>query len=378
MKNITIIGAGIGGLTTAIALKQKGFKVKIFDQTDNIKKVGAGILLANNAMQIYEKLGLRKIIEQKGNIISTLNVTTPYLKVLSNVDLNHYEKKYKVKNVAISRSDLHEILMNKLNDVEINLGHKLQSIITLETGYQLLFANQQSHLAKTIIGADGIHSTVRSYLFPEYEIRNAKQTCWRGMANVQLPEKFKHELNEAWGQSQRFGFTHVASDTVYWFALKSTSSNQNAYQIDQLEQYFNNYHPIIQTILKSTPKNKIHTAEIMDLKPTQQWFKDQICLIGDAAHATTPNLGQGACQAIEDAYIISKCLEKHEPEIAFKEFQTTRISKVHQIVNTSWSVGKIAHLSNPFLVFLRNQVMRAMPSSQSQKQTESIFKLQQI
>lgn len=378
MRKITIIGAGIGGLTTAIALKQKGFQVEVFDRANNIKRVGAGILLANNAMQIYDELGLRSDIEQKGNTISALNVTTPYLKTLSHINLQQFEKRYKVKNVAISRSDLHEILMNALSNSEIHLNHKLESITKLDNDYQLQFENQQSKLADTIIGADGLHSMVRASMFPDHKIRNARQICWRGMAKLQLPEKFKHELNEAWGKSQRFGFTHVSEDTVYWFALKSTFPNQHKYQIEQLQSCFGNYHPIIQTILKSTPKNKIHTAEIMDLKPTKQWYSDRICLIGDAAHATTPNLGQGACQAIEDAYVISQCLEKYTPKTAFEEFQKKRLPKVHQIVNTSWNVGKIAHLSNPFLVFLRNQVMRIMPNSQSQKQTESIFKLQHI
>lgn len=378
MQKITIVGAGIGGLTTAIALKQQGFQVEIFDQTSNIKKIGAGILLANNAMQVYQKLGLTKHIEQKGNIISTLNVTTPYLKTLSNVKLDHFEQKYNVRNIAISRSALHAILMESIDASEIHLNHKLHSITPSNNGYQLKFDHQKTYHTDIIIGADGIHSTVRDHVFPNTEIRSANQICWRGMANLQLPEKFTKELNEAWGKSQRFGFTHVSSNTVYWFALKSVQPETNKYAIEKMEDYYKNYHPIIQTIIKSTPKNNIHTAEILDLKPIHQWYKDGVCLLGDAAHATTPNLGQGACQAIEDAYIIAKCLAQYEPNIAFQEFQKTRKPKAHQIVNTSWNVGKIAHLSNPFLIFLRNYMMRIMPNSQSQKQTEKIFELEHI
>lgn len=195
---IDIIGAGIGGLTTAIALEQKGIISRIFEQALQIKEVGAGIILANNAMQVYDKLGLRNIIEENGNII------------------------------------------------------------------------------------------------------------------------------------------------------------------------------------RSTKKEQINTAEISDLKPTNIWYKENVCLIGDSAHATTPNMGQGACQAIEDAYVISECLYKYKMRTAFSEYQKLRLSKAHQIVKASWIVGKIAHLSNPMLIYMRNQILRLVPSHINRKQNERIFQLAEI
>lgn len=376
--NIDIIGAGIGGLSTAIALEQKGIKTRIFEQAEQIKEVGAGIILANNAMQVYEKLGLRKIIEENGNPISSMNITKSNLKPLSKIDLSHFEQKHNTKNVAIHRGKLQQILINKLISTEINLDHKLTSIVKNENAYDLNFENGNQIKSSTVLGADGLNSIVRQNLFPNNSIRNANQICWRGITEYELPIKFRNELNEAWGKSERFGFVQIAQNKVYWYALKSFKKNKNEFSIHDLEQYFSDYNSVIKDIIKSTRKGQINTAEISDLKPTNIWYKENVCLIGDSAHATTPNMGQGACQAIEDAYVLSECLSKYGTTKAFSEYQNLRLPKAHQVVNGSWLVGKMAHLSNPILIGLRNQILRLTPSSVNRKQNEQIFQLAKI
>ena len=376
--NIDIIGAGIGGLTTAIALEQKGIKTRIFEQAEQIKPVGAGIILANNAMQVYEKLGLRKIIEENGNPISSMNITKSNLKPLSKIDLSYFEQKHNTKNIAIHRGTLQQILIDKLKSTKINLNHKLTSIVENTNGYYLKFENGEQIQSSTILGADGLNSIVRQNLFPNNSIRNANQICWRGITEYELPTKFKNELNEAWGKSGRFGFVQIAENKVYWYALKSFEKSKNEFSINDLEQYFSNYNSVIIDIIKSTKKEHINTAEILDLKPIHIWYKKNVCLIGDAAHATTPNMGQGACQSIEDAFVLSECLDKYGITKAFSEYQKLRLPKAHQVVKASWLVGKMAHLKNPILIGLRNQMLRLTPSSVKRKQNEQIFQLAKI
>ncbi len=372
---IDIIGGGIGGLTTAIALEQKGVHVRIFEQAEQIKPVGAGIILANNAMQVFEKLGMRNVIEQNGIPISSMNITEANLKPISKIDLAYFEEKHQVKNIAIHRGTLQQILINQLQSSALHLNCQLDSITPNENGHALQFKNGKQIQSSVLLGADGIHSVVRQHLFPNIKIRIAKQVCWRGVTDFQLPVEYEHKLYEAWGKKDRFGFVPIAKNKVYWYTLKSFNNHKDEFPIKNLEAYFDNYHPIINQIISSTNTKEINTAEITDLTPTNNWYKGTIGLLGDAAHATTPNMGQGACQAIEDAYVLAACLNKEDIAASFEEFRKLRLPKAHQVVKASWMVGKISHLSNPILIGLRNQFMRWTPASMNRKQSEYIFQI---
>ncbi len=375
---IDIIGGGIGGLTTAIALKKKGYKIRVFEQAKTLKNVGAGIILANNAMQIYEKLGLKNAIESKGEPISAMHITTLNLNSISKIDLTYFEKKHMVKNIAIHRGTLQDILSSQLASTELYLEHHLDTIKPFNTGYILKFKNGTSIESSILIGADGIHSTVRQHLFSNTRIRDAKQICWRGLTNFKLPSTYTNALYEAWGKSERFGFVKIAEDKVYWYALKSITSATEIHNPKVIQNYYKAYHPVIKALLAATETTAIHTAKIFDLNPLHTWHTGNVCLIGDAAHAMTPNLGQGACQAIEDAYILAECVDKYDDTTSFATFQNIRLPKAHRVVNTSWRLGKIAHLSHPILIALRNTLMRCMPAALNRKQSEYIFQISKL
>lgn len=376
--SIAIIGGGIGGLTTAIALQKKGIKVIVFEQAEYLKPVGAGIILANNAMQVYNKLGLREIIEKNGNVISSVNITRANLKPLSKVDLSFFERQFGVKNIAIHRGVLQQLLIDNLDKNSFHLNYELEKITKTAYGYSLAFENGEIVQANTVIGADGIHSKVREQLFVSGTIRNANQICWRGVSSYSLPQEYKNELNEAWGETERFGFVQIASNKVYWYALQSFIKVKEEYSLKEIERYFKEYHTVVQDLIAGTTKNQIHSAEIIDLEPIDIWYKENVCLLGDAAHAMTPNMGQGACQAIEDAYILSECLFKYNTDEAFKKFQNLRLPKAQRIVNTSWRIGKMAHMSNVVLRGIRNWCIKKIPSTINKKQMLPLFKIPSV
>lgn len=374
---ITIIGAGIGGLTTAIALQKKGFEVEIFEATSAFKKAGSGINLALNAMQVYKYLGIYDEIFKAGSYTNIMEVTDEKLKPLSLANLKPFEEKYNVKSVAIHRETLHQRLLDNLKETPIHLGKKLKSLKQTNGKINLQFEDGTKHQTKILIGADGIHSKVRESIFNHKELRVANQICWRGITTIELPKKYQTKLTELWGKGKRFGFVAIGKNQYYWYALANYKKNyRKEYSIIDLEAFYSDFHPLIGQIIKSTPDSTILTNEMLDLKPIKTWHNKNVCLLGDSAHATTPNLGQGACQAIESALVLSNCLEEHKTTgKAFESYQNIRKYKAIKIVNTSWKIGKMAHLENNFAIKLRNFILRIIPKKIVANQTSYIYKI---
>ena len=369
---IVIIGAGIGGLTTALTLQQKGFPVVVFESAPALKPVGAGIILANNAMQVLKKLGLADELTRCGNPVSVMKITDACLRPLSTADLTGFEEKYQVKNLAIHRGVLQRVLAEAIGLENIQLAKRLTAI-DKQLGYQLSFEDGTTHSAQYVIGADGLNSVVRKSVFGEDAIRQANQRCWRGIGTIDLPLRYQQELNEAWGIGERFGFVQISPGKVYWYALSTTKTAPDA----DLMHLFRHFHPDILAILQATPADQINLSEITDLKPLKTWQQGGVCLLGDAAHATTPNLGQGAGQAIEDAYALGLCLERHaDVPQAFRQYEQLRRQKAYAVVKSSWQVGQLAQLDNRVGAWCRNQVMKHLPNSFNRKQMEMLFSLE--
>lgn len=290
MNPISIIGAGIGGLTLGNILKQQNFDFTIYESAPEIKPVGAGIMMAVNAMQIYDKLGLKEKIENSGNKIHGICITDEKLKTISNTNVSALEQKFNSCNVAIHRADLQNILASNIGFKNIKLNHSLETIEKKEN-YQLKFENGNEIESKVVFGADGIHSKIRDQILKTGNIRNAKQKCWRGLTNLELPEKYLHQALEIWGKGKRFGFVKLSENKVYWYAL--INSNNFTQNINLIETFIG-FDPLVLQILESTKPENIILNDILDLAPISKWYSENFCLIGDAAHATTPNMGQGA------------------------------------------------------------------------------------
>ena len=378
MRKITIIGAGIGGLTTAIALQKEGFDVALYEQASEMKTLGAGILLANNALQVFDKIGVAKELMKRSHRISKLHIAKPNLTPMNTTNLLAFEEKYGVNNITIHRGDLQKVLLKNIGNAQLHLKKRLKSLEQSKQTVHLSFEDGSNAEAETVILADGMWSVGRKILFGEKAMRKPQHVCWRGVANFKLPDEMLHEFKELWGDGRRFGFSQINESEVYWTA-KSTFKNEiQKASTSMLLNHYKTFNQIVHQLISNTPESNIHTAELMDLKPLKNWYKGQVCLLGDAAHAMTPNMGQGASQSIEDALILAKCLKKHPQPKAFKKYESIRKRKVQKIVNTSWLLGKLGHISGNFSTKIRDGIMQSIPKIYNNNQVKFVFKIPEV
>lgn len=377
-----IIGAGIGGLATAIALQQAGIDFEIFEAAPELKPVGAGIVMASNAMQVFQRLGIENKIEAAGlEIVNAYGVDQNF-KLISGLRVKEkIAPRYGIGSYAFHRGRLQQVLLGEIDNKRIHLNKKLTTLVQDHQKISFSFDDGSVTESDLVIGADGIKSSVRKNIFGDVPLRYAGQTCWRGMTKFSLPTEMKFNSYEMWGKEKglRFGFVPTAQDEVYYFTTFFADANgkDNPKQLKKdLFQKYSCFGKVSIELIESTPEENIIRSDINDFVPISQWWKGKVALLGDAAHATTPNLGQGGCQAVEDAYVIAKCLRGNSTiEKAFEQYQNIRYEKAVHVVNLSWSFGKMTNIGNPFLQSLRNGFMRLMPGSMAIKQFDKILKL---
>ncbi|MGH1337507.1 MAG: FAD-dependent monooxygenase [Aureispira sp.] len=374
---VIIIGAGIGGLTLALALEQRGIEAEIYEAAPVFKAVGAGLVLAINAMQIYRRLELVPELQERGRTLEGLQITSPQLKTYSNSSLVTSEKKFGVPGLTIHRAELHELLRTALKKTPIHLGKRLAKCTPEGSGYQLEWADGSKTTAEVLIGADGIHSQVRASLFPPIKERFAKQWCWRGVCDYDMDGLPPTTVYEAWGKGCRFGIVPLKGQQVYWFACTNMSEGE-AKRLDQqgLKTVFKDFHPVIPNLIQHTSDQHFLLNPLSDLPNCKQWYQGACCLMGDAAHATTPNMGQGANQAIESAWVLAEQLATKESiQAAFAAYQDLRQAKAQKIIKTSWQIGQLAQVENPFLIGIRRTLLALTPAWVAQRQVEQIYTL---
>lgn len=377
MKQFTILGGGIAGLTAAIALRRIGIPAQVFEAAPEIKPVGAGLVLAANAIKGYVKLGIAEKIIARGRLLPTFSILDNRGRKIAYADADAIAQKYGLHNFAIHRPELHEALMAELDPAQLHVNKSALRVEQNGDKATLYFQDGTSHETDYLIVADGIHSPIRRQLVPGSTPRYAGYTCWRAVTDN--PGLSLTGATETWGAEGRFGIVPLAGNKIYWFACVNAPQNDpamRAMQPEGLQRIFQKFHDPIPAILRHTPDDSLLWNDIIDLKPIPRFAFGNIVLIGDAAHATTPNMGQGACQAIEDAVILADELAAHDsPAAAFASFERRRLPRTHYIVNNSWTLGKIAQWSHPLLVSLRNGLFRLIPESANERQLKAVLEV---
>lgn len=378
MKKGIIIGAGIGGLTTAIALAQKGIQVQIYERAIEIKEVGAGVWIAPNGMQIFDKLGIAQEVAAAGTKLKRISVVDLNYKPISVIDGAEIEAKHQFGTIAIHRATLQQILASKVHPEHLHLNKAFKHYEQNGTAVTVYFEDGSTAEADFLICADGLKSKARIQMHGPQNLRDSGQTCWRFATAFDLPREEQDNMYEVWANTKglRVGYSKIDDKRVYVYI-----TNNKKHAASHIDKNIKNYllaicKPFSKTLtdlLEAVDEKEIIQTDLFDFQPIQKWTDNRVALIGDAAHATTPNLGQGACQAIEDAWVLAQEVSaKDSIEISLLNFQKRRIEKATFITNTSWLFSQMTNTSGLMKTIVK-MVLRATPAAINKKQLDRIY-----
>jgi 2-polyprenyl-6-methoxyphenol hydroxylase-like FAD-dependent oxidoreductase len=372
VRRAIVVGGGIGGLTTAIALRRKGIEVSVYERAPQLGEVGAGITLWPNATRALINLGVAAELIAEARRFAFASIRKPDGSVISRNSPAAIERFFDAPCVAVHRADLHAALVASLPSNILNSGAECISVESSASKSRVFFKDGRSDEADVVVGADGIRSAVRAAILPQIRTRYAGYTAWRGIAQVGGIE----ETSETWGHGARFGIVPLSRDRVYWFATENAPAGtilSEEQRIPALLDRFGRWHEPISRLIGSTNSEHLLRNDIHDIAPFSPWSSGRVVLLGDAAHPTTPNLGQGACMAIESAVALAEELGANEADVGIRRYEARRMKRTAEITNMSWRIGRMAQMESGVGRAVRDLALRAIPASLSERQVVSLI-----
>jgi 6-hydroxynicotinate 3-monooxygenase len=343
--SVAVIGAGIGGLTTAAALRRAGMEVALYEQAPQFKRLGAGIQIGCNAMKVIRAFGLEP----------SLRAAAFYPRSWNNKDYDtgevrfdmifgeSAEERWGAPYLLAHRGDLHAALASVVPESDLRLDHKLIGLEGAEGRVRLRFANGAKATADAVVGADGVHSQVKQILFGEDQPNFTGRIAYRTVFPAALLNGYViDDCTKWWGPDRHIVIYYVKPDRseVYFvtsqpepgFTVESWSAMGD---INELRRAFVSFHPQVRHVLASCPA--VHKWALVDRDPLPRWGEGRVSLLGDSCHPMMPYMAQGAAMAIEDAAVLSRCLDGVDGvdgdgvADAFRRFETTRKPRTSRV-----------------------------------------------
>ena len=373
MKAI-VVGAGIGGLTAAIALRQRGIEVEVYERSAVLSDVGAGISLWANALKALHQLGLKAPLDALSFTSDEGALRTAAGAVLTSTSAREFTARFGMPVTVFHRAELLDVLRDGARGIPIHLDRECREVAQDGERASVTFAGGRQAHADVVVGADGLRSAMRACLAIPGDVRYAGYTAWRGVAPFRTAGLI---AGETVGCGQRFGLVPIAGDRVYWYATDNVGEggrDEPERAKARLIEMFSHWHVPIPALIEATAAAAILRNDIYDRDPVERWSQGRVTLLGDAAHPMTPNLGQGGCQAIEDALVLARCLtlKGERVEEALRRYEAMRIPRTRFIVYASRRIGRAFQIESPILCRLRDFAMRMTPAAMSYRSLAAV------
>ncbi len=349
MRTAIVVGAGIGGVTAAVALEQCGWQVTVLERAPELGEIGAGISVWPAAVAVLEELGIKGVeqVARAGESAGMRRWDGRWIVEAAELGVE--------LPVMIHRAQLHSLITDRLGPAATIRTGTTVTGLTQDADGVTVQAGDQEYRAELVVAADGLRSVIRGVLYPEYEgPRYSGYTAYRGIAEVELTDGG----GETWGRGQRFGFARLIDGRCYWYATANAPAQPSEPDRagdpgDEVRERFAGWHEPIPELLAAT--SAVLQNDIYDLRtPLVPFVNGRVVLLGDAAHAMTPNMGRGACSAIEDAGALAHVLRESRDLAAYDAERRPATTK---LVKRSRALGVMGQLDNPVLSTARDNLL---------------------
>ncbi len=392
VSKVIVIGGGIGGLTLARACLDVGIEVEVYEkrQLEDMLSGPGGIFIQRNAMRVYDQLLSGKIskrfYEQGGKIFKggffsktgdPLYINSP--KFIGEEDLG----------VCLTRPELQRILYEALPEGTVKTGVTAIGFEDNGDSVRVCFQDGSTATGDILVGADGLYSKVRANLSNQERLEEpiySGMCCWRGYfdgSNIPLDKQYS--WIECWGRGNRFGYFDVGGGRFSFYAFNNSKLGGDDYTIGgsskALQLIFSDYAQPVPSIIEALDNKSIYRDDIFDREPLgDQWGRGRVTLIGDAAHPVQPNLGQGGCMAVEDAFELAKLLalgiNHDQVPSRLRQFESSRNRRVTRVFNVSRQVGRLGQTNSEIGCLFRNWIYKLTPTWLADLQFRWLFDYQ--
>jgi 2-polyprenyl-6-methoxyphenol hydroxylase-like FAD-dependent oxidoreductase len=361
-QQILVIGAGITGLATAVALQRRGHDVTVIEERTDTSS-GAGISIWPNALAALDEIGLGDAVREAGG-----RVTAGALRWRDGSWLRHPARERLVNAlgeplVVIRRSALTTVLADALADGTVHTGLSARDLLATADGVRITLSDYTIRSAAAVVGADGTRSVVARHLNGALADHYAGYTAWRGVADYVIDPDL---AGEVLGPGIEFGHVPLGADRTYWFATQRAAEGQVSPQgeLDYLKNVFASWTDPIPAVLDATDPNDVLRNDLYDRDPARRWARGCVVVVGDAAHPMRPHLGQGGCQGLEDAAVLARFVDGGDDLAgAFARFAAFRRPRVRALVRESKVVGQLVNLRPAFLSGLAGRATVLLPEA---------------
>jgi 2-polyprenyl-6-methoxyphenol hydroxylase-like FAD-dependent oxidoreductase len=373
-----VIGAGIGGLTAAVALRRVGIEVEVYERASVLRPAGTGLSVMSNALAALGSLGIDLELDRRGRTIETFHLCDPVGRSVRQLPLKEIGDRLGAPSVNIHRADLQQALLDALGDERpLQLGASVLDFRSEADGVRVRFTDGREAHGDVLIGADGFHSVVRHQLVGAEKPREPGYVCWLAAIPFSHPRFTDGCVRHYWGAGQRFGLIDIGHGRAYWWGTRNMpTAAARAWNggKDEIARAFADWADEVQEAIRVTPEQAIISVPAQDRPFLERWGKDRVTLLGDAAHPMLTSLGQGAGTAVEDAVVLARSLASAaDCRQGLRDYEARRRVRVRGMVHLSHRLSRIEQDERRLPRMLRDTYFRWVPTRVLYRQNLSLL-----